>query len=196
MELEQLERLRSEDTPRRPMITHTIEQFILDPKPRQDKEFAKTSNVWIVKTLYLLCLIRCVNMNESGEYCRRYRVDTILSTDRQTGRPTRWNQYTPHIVTSPKSCLGWDQSISLRPQALASYILVYKTERSRDRFIFNMGIPYLEKTVFILKRTLVSFPEPFTETRGALQMNVLVNHMVWKGYKNEYASSSLVYNFW
>ena len=30
--LEQLERLRSEDTPRRPMITHTIDQFILNPK--------------------------------------------------------------------------------------------------------------------------------------------------------------------
>ena len=31
-ELEQLERLRSEDTPRRPMITHTIDHFILNPK--------------------------------------------------------------------------------------------------------------------------------------------------------------------
>ena len=30
--LNQLERLRSEDTPRRPMITHTIDQFILNPK--------------------------------------------------------------------------------------------------------------------------------------------------------------------
>ena len=29
--LEQLERLRSENTPRRPMITHTIDQFILNP---------------------------------------------------------------------------------------------------------------------------------------------------------------------
>ena len=32
IKLEQLERLRSEDTPRHPMITHTIEQFILNPK--------------------------------------------------------------------------------------------------------------------------------------------------------------------
>ena len=31
-QLEQLERLRSEDTLRRPMITHTIDQFILNPK--------------------------------------------------------------------------------------------------------------------------------------------------------------------
>ena len=30
--LEQLECLRSEDTPRRPMITHTIDQFVLNPK--------------------------------------------------------------------------------------------------------------------------------------------------------------------
>ena len=38
LELEQLERLRSEDTPppppthHHPMITHTIDQFILNPK--------------------------------------------------------------------------------------------------------------------------------------------------------------------
>ena len=30
-QLEQLERLRCEDTPRRLMITHTIDQFILNP---------------------------------------------------------------------------------------------------------------------------------------------------------------------
>ena len=30
--LEQLERLRSEDTPRRPTITHTIDQLILNSK--------------------------------------------------------------------------------------------------------------------------------------------------------------------
>ena len=35
--LEQLERLGSEDTPRRPMITHTIDQFISDPKSKQDE---------------------------------------------------------------------------------------------------------------------------------------------------------------
>ena len=34
MKLEQLERLRSADTPRRPMITHTIDQFILNPKSK------------------------------------------------------------------------------------------------------------------------------------------------------------------
>ena len=30
--LEQLERLRSEDTPRRHVITHTSDQFVLNPK--------------------------------------------------------------------------------------------------------------------------------------------------------------------
>ena len=30
-QLEQLERLCSEDTPRRPVITHTIDQFVLNP---------------------------------------------------------------------------------------------------------------------------------------------------------------------
>ena len=62
-ELEQLERLRSEDTPCRPMITHTIDQFILNPKsilltssyqiPSQNKmkakkilEFCYKLNTW------------------------------------------------------------------------------------------------------------------------------------------------------
>ena len=31
-QLEQLERLRSEDTPRSPVITHAIDQFVLNPK--------------------------------------------------------------------------------------------------------------------------------------------------------------------
>ena len=31
LKLEQLERLRSEDTPRHPVITHTIEQSVLNP---------------------------------------------------------------------------------------------------------------------------------------------------------------------
>ena len=35
--LEQLGRLRSEDTLRRPMIAHTIDQLTLDPKSKQDK---------------------------------------------------------------------------------------------------------------------------------------------------------------
>ena len=41
-ELEQLERLCSEDTPRRPVITHTIDQFVLNPK-----YILLTSSYWI-----------------------------------------------------------------------------------------------------------------------------------------------------
>ena len=65
MQLEQLERLRSEDTPRRPIITHTIDQVILNPKsilltssyeiPSQNKlkakkfeKFAKNLNLRIL----------------------------------------------------------------------------------------------------------------------------------------------------
>ena len=45
--LEQLESLRSEDTLCRPMITHTIEQFILDPKP-----ILLSSSYWIPSPYY------------------------------------------------------------------------------------------------------------------------------------------------
>ena len=55
IQLEQLECLLSEDTPRRPMITHTIDQSILNPKsitltsscrisrwkPKKSEKFAK-----------------------------------------------------------------------------------------------------------------------------------------------------------
>ena len=43
-------RLHSEDIPRRPMITHSIDQFILDPKSKQDK--VKVTNL---KNLPKLC---------------------------------------------------------------------------------------------------------------------------------------------
>ena len=42
-----------------------------------------------------------ISRNGSDEYCWRYRADTILSTDGQMDRQTRWNQYTP-LSTSLK----------------------------------------------------------------------------------------------
>ena len=42
MQLEQLERLRSEDTPRRLMITHTIESYWI---PSQKNYRSRTENV-------------------------------------------------------------------------------------------------------------------------------------------------------
>ena len=62
------------------------------------KEFAKIPNFEMNFT--------CDTPSEDGckyemdpvsinEYCWRYRVDTILSTDGQMDRRTRWNQYTP-----------------------------------------------------------------------------------------------------
>ena len=79
--LEQLERLRSEDTPRRLVITHTIE-----------------SNFWILKralhATHPLMLL--------DKMCK-YEMDPmsiVEDTERtrfcpQTDRRTRWYQYTP-----------------------------------------------------------------------------------------------------
>ena len=88
-QLEQLERLRSEDTPGRPMITHTFDQFMLDPKPilltssscsywipSQNKTKSKLQIYRICQTFnfsnfekklytrhsFWSCLIRCANM--------------------------------------------------------------------------------------------------------------------------------------
>ena len=105
--LEQLERLHSEDTPCCTMITHTIQQLILDPKSKQSykfKEFDKTSKFWIKKKkkhytrhTFWSCLIWCVNM----KWIRRVllkiqsKPDSVhRQTDRQTDGHTRWNQYT------------------------------------------------------------------------------------------------------
>ena len=88
----QLERMRSEYTPpplTRLMITHTIDQFILDPK---SKSKLQISGIWpkfkflnLEKKLQLrdkMCDMKWIW--RVLEYCRRYRADTILSTDGQT----------------------------------------------------------------------------------------------------------------
>ena len=67
---------------------------ILDPKSKEDK--VKITNLknspnfefWnghYTRHTIWSCLIRCANM-KSDEYCWRYRVDTILSTDGQTDK--------------------------------------------------------------------------------------------------------------
>ena len=73
-ELEQLERLRYENTPRRPMITHTIDSYQI---PSQNKtkwklriwKFAQNSNFIILQKIitrhtFWSCLVRCVNLLE------------------------------------------------------------------------------------------------------------------------------------
>ena len=76
-ELEQLERLRSEDTPRRLMITHTIDQFILLTSsyriPSQNKvkaekfeKFAINSNFQILKKI----VTRDTPSNDSDHLCQ------------------------------------------------------------------------------------------------------------------------------
>ena len=99
--LEQLERLRSEDTPRRLMITHTIESYWI---PSQKKTKSKLQIKKICQnfkflnfetgiTRYTPSEVASLDVqiwNGSDEYCWRYRADTILSTDGQTDRRTDW----------------------------------------------------------------------------------------------------------
>ena len=104
-QLEQLERLRYEDTLRRLMITNTIESYwIPSQKKTKSKSYIQRicQNFWILKqSLHathlpkLLDKIHVQIWNESDEYWWSYRADTILSTDGRTdGRTTR-NQYDP-----------------------------------------------------------------------------------------------------
>ena len=96
MKLEQLERLRSEDTRRCLMITHTIESYCI---PSQKKTKSKLQYLRICQNLKFLNFetnftpdtpeVAWYNVqiwNGSDEYCWRYRADTILSTDRQTNK--------------------------------------------------------------------------------------------------------------
>ena len=65
-QLEQLEHLRSENTHRRPMTTHTIDSYQTNQSESYKFEkLAKISNFQILKkTLHMIwsCLLRCVNM--------------------------------------------------------------------------------------------------------------------------------------
>ena len=112
IQLEQLERLRSEDTPRRLMITHTIESYWIPSQKktksklqikimRQNFEFLSFETDITRDTPSEVAWQDVQIWNGSDEYCWRYRADTILSTDGQMDRRTRWYQYTP-ISTSLK----------------------------------------------------------------------------------------------
>ena len=85
------------------LLSHII---ILDPKSEEDKikvnqsykfknspkfQFFKFWNKHYTRHTFWSCLIRCANMKWIQWVFRRYRADTILSTDGQT----RWNQHTP-----------------------------------------------------------------------------------------------------
>ena len=75
---EQLEQLRSEDTPHRPMITHTIDHFILDPKP-----ILLTTSYWIPR------------QNKTKSTFHILKNLPKLQFYEFWNRQTRWNQYTP-----------------------------------------------------------------------------------------------------
>ena len=106
-ELEQLERLRSEDTPRRLMITQTIESYciILDPKSEEDNvkvtNLKNSPNFQILKQtlhvthLKLLDKMCKYEMNPMSIVEDTERQHFCPQTDRRTDGRTRWNQYTP-----------------------------------------------------------------------------------------------------
>ena len=60
-----LERLRSEDTPRRPVITHTIDHFVLNPK-----SILLTSSYWIASQKK----VKAEKIRKILEFC--YKLNT------------------------------------------------------------------------------------------------------------------------
>ena len=132
--LEQLEHLRSNDSPHCPwLITHTNDSYWI-PSQSQSykfKEFAKTSNFSILKkTLHATHLRKMLD-----KMCKYEMVPASIVEDTeparfspQTDRRTRWNQFNPPSTllsygynyglaqnrcdSSPSTmeCLGTDQS--------------------------------------------------------------------------------------
>ena len=101
--LEQLKCLRSEDTTRRLMITHTIESYWIPSQKKtklQIQRICQNFKFWnkpYTRHTFWSCL-RCANMKwirwvflmiQSGHNSVHRR------TDGQRNRRTRWNQYTP-----------------------------------------------------------------------------------------------------
>ena len=112
IKLEQLERLRSEDTPRHPMITHTSDSHQI-PKSKQDKvnvtNLKKLQKIQIFKishkTLDATHLLKLIDKIYNYEMDPTRTVGSTEGTrdagrmdgrtDGQTDGRTEWNQYTP-----------------------------------------------------------------------------------------------------
>ena len=103
--LEQLECLRSENTPRHPMIIHTIEIHIgsqVKTRHSQSYKFEKFAKIQILKFCNKLytwhtfwsCLIICINMKWIQQVLLKIQSGQD-SIHRQTDGQTTWNQYTP-----------------------------------------------------------------------------------------------------
>ena len=94
-ELEQLERLRSEDTPAASWLPTLLSHIGSQVNRKQSqsykfKEFTKISNILVFThdTPSDVAWYDVQIWNGSDEYCWRYRADTILSTDGQMDRRT------------------------------------------------------------------------------------------------------------
>ena len=155
--LEQLERLRSEDT-----LRHTIGSYWIPSQSYKFKEFAKISNFLIFKqTLHWTHLLKLLD-----KMCK-YKMDPanlVEDTERTpfcplTDRRTRWNQYTPFQ-------LHWSGGYNYTP-ALFSYIfsMIWTScrDHSVDRFmdklltIFGICSPLRGKVWFVLYSFMFEF---------------------------------------
>ena len=112
--LQRLERLRSEDTPRRLMITHSIESHSIKSKEAKVQvtnlknspkfQIFELWNKHYTRHTFWSCLIRCANMKWIRQILLKIQSghDSVhRRTDGWTNRQTRWNQYTP-LSTSLK----------------------------------------------------------------------------------------------
>ena len=115
IKLEQLERLRSEVPPRRPMITHTSDSHIRSQvKTRRSQsckfnKIAKNSDFKILQRKFSTrhtfwsCLIRY----GSNQNCRCYRADTGCGTDEQMdGQTDRQTDKVKPIYPQQLRCAG------------------------------------------------------------------------------------------
>ena len=138
--LEQLERLRSEDTPHRLMITHTIESYWISSQKKTVK-VTNLKNLPFWNKLYTWhtfwsCLIRCANMKWIRWVLLKIQSGHD-SVHRRTDGRTRWNQYTHfqlrwrggyNKLTAKRKVLSLLNSSSSKQWKLHSYLTMVKNE--------------------------------------------------------------------
>ena len=145
-ELEQLERLRYEDTPHRLMITHTIESCWV---PNQNKvewpwRYRSRSKVITCDTPSHASSHLCQIWKESIRNCRCYRADTIFKAKAKW--PWRYRSRSKVIIcntpayTSDHLCWIWKESIE-------NCRIIFKVKGEKfQKFAKNSNFQILKKT--------------------------------------------------
>ena len=130
---EQLERLRSEDTPAASWLPILLSHIGSQVKRRQSqsykfKEFAKILNSQILKlTLHATHLLKLLDK------MRKYGMDPtsiVEDTERtrfcpQTDRRTRWNQYTPLSTSLKRGYNYWSRLIERETISIILYVSTF-----------------------------------------------------------------------